>query len=129
MTINSLIHPVRPTGRIGIVGVFVPQDPNASDDLAKESKFGFDFGTFSSNAKPWGTGQCNTKQDNRQLRNLIHRDKIHPGMIVSHELNLNEAAEATKTSTTGSRCGPRPTVSQRRPAPPSHGLPCGSRVD
>ena len=27
LTINSLIQAVRPTGRIGVVGVFVPQDP------------------------------------------------------------------------------------------------------
>ena len=40
-----------------------------------------------------GTGQANVKQYNRQLRNLIHRDKINPGIIVSHELSLDEAAE------------------------------------
>jgi threonine dehydrogenase-like Zn-dependent dehydrogenase len=40
-----------------------------------------------------GTGQANVKQYNRQLRNLIHRDKLHPGLIVSHELNLDAAAQ------------------------------------
>jgi len=29
----------------------------------------------------------------RQLRNLIHRDKLHPGLIVSHELGLDQAPE------------------------------------
>ena len=40
-----------------------------------------------------GTGQANAKQYNRQLRNLIHRDKLKPGVIVSHELSLDDAAE------------------------------------
>ena len=40
-----------------------------------------------------GTGQANVKQYNRQLRNLIHRDKLSPGLIVSHELTLDAAAE------------------------------------
>jgi len=35
MTLNRLVQAVRFTGRIGVVGVFVPQDPGAPDDLAK----------------------------------------------------------------------------------------------
>ena len=96
MTINSLIQAVRPTGRIGVVGVFVPEDPNASSDLAKKGEFAFDFGTFFFKGQSMGTGQANVKQYNRQLRNLIHRDKLNPGIIVSHELNLDEAAEGYK---------------------------------
>ena len=93
LTINSLIQAVRPTGRIGVVGVFVPEDPSAADELAKEGKFAFDFGTFFFKGQSMGTGQANVKQYNRQLRNLIHADKLKPGVIVSHELNLDQAAE------------------------------------
>ena len=93
LTINSLIQAVRPTGRIGVVGVFVPEDPSAADDLAKEGKFAFDFGTFFFKGQSMGTGQANVKQYNRQLRNLIHQDKAHPGVIVSQELSLDQAAE------------------------------------
>ncbi len=93
LTINSLIQAVRPTGRIGVVGVFVPEDPGAADDLAKQGKFAFDFGTFFFKGQSMGTGQANVKQYNRQLRNLIHRDKVSPGLIVSHELSLDDAAE------------------------------------
>nr|WP_255696563.1 zinc-binding dehydrogenase [Allobranchiibius sp. GilTou73] len=57
LTINSLIQAVRPTGRIGVVGVFVPEDPEAEDDLAKEGKFGFDFGTFFFKGQAMGTGR------------------------------------------------------------------------
>ena len=93
ITINSLIAAVRPTGRIGVVGVFVPQDPNASTDLAKQGEFPMDFGTFFFKGQSMGTGQANVKQYNRQLRNLIHRDRISPGIIVSQELDLDQAAE------------------------------------
>jgi glutathione-independent formaldehyde dehydrogenase len=93
LTINSLVQAVRPTGRIGVIGVFVPEDPSASDDLAKEGKFAFDFGTFFFKGQAMGTGQANVKQYNRGLRNLIHQGKLQPGLIVSHELNLDQAAE------------------------------------
>jgi glutathione-independent formaldehyde dehydrogenase len=93
LTINSLIQAVRPTGRIGVVGVFVPEDPSAQDDLAKEGKFAFDFGTFFFKGQAMGTGQANVKQYNRGLRNLIHRGKVRPSVIVSQELSLDQAAE------------------------------------
>jgi glutathione-independent formaldehyde dehydrogenase len=93
ITINSLIQAVRPTGRIGVVGVFVPQDPNASDELAQQGEFAMDFGTFFFKGQSIGTGQANVKQYNRGLRNLIHRDKVNPGIIVSHEMSLDEAPE------------------------------------
>jgi glutathione-independent formaldehyde dehydrogenase len=96
ITINQLIQVVRPTGRIGVIGVFVPEDPNAEDDLAKKGQFPIDFGTFFFKGQSMATGQANVKQYNRGLRNLIHRDKINPGIIVSQELNLDEAAEGYK---------------------------------
>ncbi|WP_219468709.1 hypothetical protein [Nonomuraea rhizosphaerae] len=48
---------VRSTGRIGVVGVYNPQDPGAADEGAKEGR-------------------------------------ARPGLIVSHELSLEEAPHA-----------------------------------
>ena len=96
VTVNNLIQAVRPTGRIGVIGVFVPEDPTATDDLAKAGKFAFDFGTFFFKGQSIGTGQANVKRYNRQLRNLIHRDKLKPSVIVSQELALDQAAEGYK---------------------------------
>ena len=59
----------------------------------RKGEFAFDFGTFFFKGQSMGTGQANVKQYNRQLRNLIHRGKLSPGVIVSHELNLDQAAE------------------------------------
>ena len=46
LTMNNLVKTVKATGSIGVVGVFLPEDPGAKDDLAKEGKLAFDFGQF-----------------------------------------------------------------------------------
>ena len=42
-TMNCLVKSTKATGGIGVVGVFIPEDPNAPDDLQKEGKMAFDF--------------------------------------------------------------------------------------
>lgn len=92
-TINDLIAPVRATGSIGVVGVFVPEDPESEDDLMKEGKLAIDFGSFAKGLK-LGSGQANVKQYNRELRDLIHRGKAKPSWIVSHHVHLDEGPDA-----------------------------------
>lgn len=94
LTMNNLVQAVKPTGGIGVVGVFVPQDPGAHDKLAKEGKLAFDFGQFWMKGQRIGTGQANVKAYNRRLANLIQAGKATPSMIVSHELSLAQAPEA-----------------------------------
>jgi len=96
MTINDLVESVRPTGGIGVVGVFVSEDPKSADNLAKEGKLAFDFGTFFEKGQHMGTGQANVKAYNRFLRDLIHADRARPSWIISHELPLEEAPDAYK---------------------------------
>lgn len=96
LTMNNLVQSVRATGGLGIVGVFVSEDPKAEDKLEKEGKMAFDFGTFFEKGQHMGTGQCNVKAYNRYLRHLIHHDRAKPSWIISHELSLDEAAEAYK---------------------------------
>lgn len=93
-TMNNLVKAVKPTGGIGVVGVFLPEDPGAKDDLAKEGKLAFDFGNFWFKGQKIGTGQANVKHYNRQLANLIHVGKAKPSTIISHELPLSEAPKA-----------------------------------
>lgn len=40
-----------------------------------------------------GTGQCPVKRYNRQLRDLIISGRATPSFLVSHELDLDEAAD------------------------------------
>lgn len=94
MTMNALVKCVKAAGGIGVVGVFVEEDPGAADDLAKKGQIAFDFGAFFTKGQRMGTGQANVKAYNRHLRDLIHQDRAKPSWIVSHELGLDEAAEA-----------------------------------
>ncbi|UOZ06037.1 glutathione-independent formaldehyde dehydrogenase [Amycolatopsis sp. WQ 127309] len=93
IVLNELVAAVKPTGGIGVVGVYVPQDPGAEGELAKQGKLAFDYGTFFFKGQSMGTGQCNTKQYNAQLRDLITEGIATPGFLVSHELSLDQAAE------------------------------------
>ncbi len=93
IVLNELVAAVKPTGGIGVVGVYVPQDPNAEGELAKQGKLAFDYGTFFFKGQSMGTGQCNTKQYNAQLRDLITEGVATPGFLVSHELSLDQAAD------------------------------------
>jgi glutathione-independent formaldehyde dehydrogenase len=93
-TLNNLVNSVRFTGGIGVVGVFVPQDPGSPDDLEKEGKVAFDFGMFWFKGQTMGTGQCPVKKYDRHLRNLIQAGKADPSFIVSHRLGLDKAPDA-----------------------------------
>ena len=83
---------MKPTGGVGVVGVYVPEDPGASNDLAKEGKPAFDYGAFCFKGQSMGTGQRNIKQYNAGLRDLITEGRATPGFLVSHELPLSEPA-------------------------------------
>jgi glutathione-independent formaldehyde dehydrogenase len=94
LTMNNLVQTVRPTGGIGVVGVFVAEDPGAKDKLAKHGQIAFDFGQFWMKGQHIATGQANVKAYNRKLRDLIAAGKAVPSFIVSHELPLTKAPEA-----------------------------------
>ena len=96
LTMNNLVKTVKATGGIGVVGVFIPEDPGAKDKLAKEGKLAFDFGSFWIKGQKIATGQANVKAYNRKLCNLIEAGKAKPSWIVSHELPLDQAPEAYK---------------------------------
>ena len=94
LTMNNLVQTVKATGRIGVVGVFLPEDPGAADKLARKGQIAFDFGQFWVKGQSMGTGQANVKSYNRQLSRLIEHDKVKPSFIVSHELPLKDAPGA-----------------------------------
>ncbi len=94
LTMNNLVASTRATGGIGVVGVFVPQDPGGRNDLAKQGKMAFDFGNFWFKGQQIRTGQANVKNYNRELARLIHAGKARPSQIISHRLSLAEAPDA-----------------------------------
>lgn len=42
MTLNNLVQSVKFTGTIGVVAVYVPQDPGSADQLSKQGETVFD---------------------------------------------------------------------------------------
>jgi threonine dehydrogenase-like Zn-dependent dehydrogenase len=94
LTMNNLVSSVKFTGGIGVVGVFVPQDPGAPYELAKKGMIEFAWGMCWFKGQRIATGQCNVKAYNRQLRDLIHAGRAKPSFIVSHELKLDQAPDA-----------------------------------
>jgi glutathione-independent formaldehyde dehydrogenase len=96
LTMNNLVASVKATGSIGVVGVFVPEDPGAEDELEQQGKLAFDFGEFWFKGQRMATGQCNVKTYNRNLCELIAAGKAEPSFLVSHELPLAEAPGAYK---------------------------------
>ncbi len=97
LTLNGLIDSVRFTGAIGVVGVFLPQDPGgkeAQGELEAQGKVPIDFGMMWFKGQRMGTGQAPVKKYNRALRDLIAGGKATPSFLVSHELGLDEAPAA-----------------------------------
>ncbi|RMI06739.1 glutathione-independent formaldehyde dehydrogenase [Cellulomonas triticagri] len=93
LVLDNLVSVVRATGGIGVVGVYLPEDPGARDEAARQGRIGFDYGSFFMKGQHMGTGQAPVMRYNRQLRDLIVAGRATPGFIVSHELPLEEAAE------------------------------------
>ncbi|MCD9588789.1 glutathione-independent formaldehyde dehydrogenase [Streptomyces sp. 8ZJF_21] len=99
-TMNSLIESVRFTGCIGVVGVFVREDPAGREaqpqigDFEAKGKVPIDWGKLWFKGQQIGTGQAPVKKYNRRLRDLIAGGKAKPSWVVSHELPLDQAPDA-----------------------------------
>ena len=94
IVLNQLIEAVEPTGSLGIPGLYVPSDPGGVDAGAKKGSLSINFGKLFEKGLRLGTGQCNVKQYNAHLRDLIMAGKAKPSFVVSHEVPLDNAPEA-----------------------------------
>lgn len=94
LVLDNLVEVVRATGHIGVVGVYVPEDPDAATETAKSGRIAFNYGQAFEKGISIGSGQCPVKRYNRELRDLIIHDRAAPSFIVSHELSLDDAVDA-----------------------------------
>lgn len=94
VVLNSLIDTVRATGRLGVPGLYVPADPGGPTDEAKKGMLLVSVGRMFEKGQVIGTGQCNVKRYNRQLRDMIIAGRAEPSFVVSHELSLSDAPDA-----------------------------------
>ena len=92
--LNSLVDTVRATGMLGVPGLYVPTDPGGVDAQASHGMLSVSFGRLFEKGLRVGTGQCNVKRYNRQLRDLIIAGRATPSFVVSHELPLDQAPGA-----------------------------------
>jgi glutathione-independent formaldehyde dehydrogenase len=92
--LNQLVQTVRPTGALGVPGLYVPSDPGGVDEHARRGLLLVAIGKLFEKGLRVGTGQANVKRYNRQLRDLITDGRARPGFVVSHELPLEEAPDA-----------------------------------
>ncbi|MGY1844415.1 glutathione-independent formaldehyde dehydrogenase [Modestobacter sp. SYSU DS0875] len=94
IVLNTLVDAVRATGRLGVVGLYVPSDPGAPNEHAANGELLFKVGKFFEKGLTMGTGQADVKSYNQQLRDLIIEGRAEPSFVVSKELPLDQAPEA-----------------------------------
>lgn len=92
--LDQLIMVTRPTGGLGIPGLYVPSDPGAPDEQSGKGQILLSFGKLFEKGLTLGTGQCNVKKYNRYLRDLIISGRAKPSFVVSHECALEDAPTA-----------------------------------
>jgi len=92
--LEDLIRLVNPTGQIGIVGVYMAQDPGAADEQAKKGIFPVSLGSAFAKGLRIGMGQCPVKRYNEYLRDLIIAGKAKPSFVVTQRLPLDAAPDA-----------------------------------
>ncbi|KAF1355140.1 S-glutathione dehydrogenase [Delphinella strobiligena] len=94
IVLDQLIMVTRPTGGLGIPGLYVPSDPGAPDSQAARGQILISFGKLFEKGLHLGTGQCNVKAYNRYLRDLIIAGVAKPSFVVTRECTLDDAPEA-----------------------------------
>ena len=90
--VNYLCNLVLPTGHIGLIGVYLPQDPGEEGDAA-EGIYPYPLGKLWNKGITVGTGQCPVRMYDHDLRNLIIAGGAKPGTIVTHHIPIEQAPE------------------------------------
>ncbi len=91
----NLVRVTNPTGHIGLIGVYFPQDPGGKGDR-KEGRFTLALGEAWNKGVSFEMGQAPVKKYNVYLRDLIVAGVAKPSLIVSHRIPLDAAPDAYK---------------------------------
>ncbi len=91
-SVKYLADLVLPTGHIGLIGVYLPQDPGETGDAA-EGVYPYPIGKIWNKGITVGGSQCPVKMYDTDLRNLIIAGGANPGTIVTHHIAIDEAPD------------------------------------
>jgi glutathione-independent formaldehyde dehydrogenase len=90
----DLARLINPTGSLGIIGVYLEQDPRASNEMEKAGYLTMPWGTLWSKGITLKTGQTPVKEFHIFLRNLIIAGRAKPSFIVTDRIPIDEAPQA-----------------------------------
>ena len=71
--LNQLVQTVRPTGALGVPGLYVPSDPGGVDENARQGMLLVAIGKLFEKGLRLGAGQANVKRYNRAAAGHDHR--------------------------------------------------------
>ncbi len=78
-------------GNIGIIGVYIPNNPLADDDNEKKGNLIFPMGKLWGKSVQIGTGVVPAKKYQPYLRNLISNGVAKPSFIISDRISIDDA--------------------------------------
>ena len=92
--IHALAQVVRPTGRLGIVGVFLPHDARPNDSLEAKGDIAVPWPELFRKDVTIGMGRDHDKRYMARLRDLIIAGRAKPSVVVTQRLPLADAPDA-----------------------------------
>ncbi|MFZ2996060.1 formaldehyde dehydrogenase, glutathione-independent [Sphingobium sp.] len=98
VVLNQMMEITRAAGSIGIPGLYVTEDPGASDQAAQKGNLSLRFGLGWAKAQSFHTGQTPVLKYNRQLMMSILHDRLPIADIVNAKvISLEDAAAGYET--------------------------------
>ena len=91
---EAIAELINPAGRIGIIGVWPPKDPNGSEPSLKEGKLLVPWDKLFGKNVRITMGRDDDERWNGKLRDMILTGAAKPSQVVSHRLTLDEAPDA-----------------------------------
>ena len=92
--LRDVVRVVNPTGHIGLIGVYFPEDPRGVTEDEKHGRFTLELGKAWEKGASIEMGQAPVKRYNVYLRDLIVAGLAKPSFLVSHRLPLDAAPDA-----------------------------------
>jgi len=102
--INMLLEVIKPSGALGIPGVYTDKDPGAATEINKQGKLAMAFPKAWANSPSLTTGQCPVMHYNRDLMMAILWDRMPylTPLLNTEIISLDQAPEAYKIFHDGS---------------------------